>query len=156
MNTYGLSKGDARGLPTRIPTQNNRFTKLACSLAYNHSHSRSHVFTVSFNFNCRILATYFPPHWIMKLSSTLKLGTWHLYSEFWTCFLKPTHNWTYTDIFKTLPWYCIQTKGESYEDGEAYGQSKLANVLFVREVAAREEAAKSGTVELLMESVLIL
>ena len=33
MNTYGLSKGDARGLPTRIPTQNNRFAKLACSLA---------------------------------------------------------------------------------------------------------------------------
>ena len=33
MNTYGLSKGDARGLPTRTPTQNNRFAKLACSLA---------------------------------------------------------------------------------------------------------------------------
>ena len=30
MNTYGLL-GDVRGLPTRTPTQNNRFAKLACA-----------------------------------------------------------------------------------------------------------------------------
>lgn len=32
-----------------------------------------------------------------------------------------------------------RTKGQDYEDGKAYGQSKLANIMFTRELAERME-----------------
>jgi hypothetical protein len=38
MNTYGLLGDTRRGLPTRTPTQNNRYAKLACARSLPHEY----------------------------------------------------------------------------------------------------------------------